>query len=594
MKRLNLWPVAVLVSVIVGAAAWMGALDDGLHFARPALAQANGNANGNGNSNSNSNGNANGNANGNGNSNGNSNGNDNSNSNSNGNGNDGDGPPVINITTAVGAACDVPGLRFESQVCNVGTTDLQEVVLTDTLPVGMVFSDGSIIGVDAYGNDIGAGPCTAGTVPAADACPCEGGVTFLRMRYDGPDATSVTVEAKNALIYSAVLNGGDVFELNGSRPDGRFQKNNLVFTVNGQDTVIHVSCSQPIGVGFVFGPFTVEALASRNAGLFDVPCVPPPPACPCQGGVTSLTLRFNGNIGTPVTVEDNHTVVFDQILNDADVFVLNGTRADGRFQKNNLILSANGQDTTIHVSCSQPIGIGSVFGPFTVEAFSSRDGGAFSAPCDGTGAGTPPSEDHGGDHGDPCKGQKVKICLPAPIPPGECVSISYVATFANVLCSRVEVKARTGDTAAPGQTVKTKTSLDTCLDGLLTQFTDCVCAAPPSPIGACCFTVGICVEATQVDCAAAGGLYQGDGVVCVPGLCPAPVGDPFDITAFCDLNLIACDFVAAQDCVFAFQDDIAIKTDAAIQQFLLDYCDTCCTALAPCSVFSAETCFLGG
>ncbi|MFQ5424546.1 MAG: hypothetical protein ACE5F9_11270, partial [Phycisphaerae bacterium] len=67
MKRLNLWPVAVLVSVIVGAAAWMGALDDGLHFARPALAQANGNANGNGNSNSN--GNANGNANGNGNSN---------------------------------------------------------------------------------------------------------------------------------------------------------------------------------------------------------------------------------------------------------------------------------------------------------------------------------------------------------------------------------------------------------------------------------------------------------------------------------------------------------------------------------------------
>ncbi|RMF23045.1 MAG: hypothetical protein D6760_06175, partial [Deltaproteobacteria bacterium] len=149
-------------------------------------------------------------------------------------------PGVISVTSNVTNVCDPPGLRFDIQVCNDGTTLLDEIELEEELPRGMVIVDGTMTG---------AGPCVEDAPPAA-ACPCEGGVTFLRMHYAGTACAEVSVIDDKSVIFGPAVLCPDSppFELAGSRSDGRFRKNNLIFTVDGAETTIHVSCSQPIGV----------------------------------------------------------------------------------------------------------------------------------------------------------------------------------------------------------------------------------------------------------------------------------------------------------------------------------------------------------
>ncbi len=334
----------------------------------------------------------------------------------------GDDPGVISVTSSAWLACDPAGVQFESTVCNDGLSDLTQIELTEKLPSGMVLVDGSVSGATLCGADDGSGE--------VDACPCEGGVTYLRLRYTGLACAEVEVTANNNTIFGPTTLCADSLpiELSGTRADGRFQKNNLIFSVDGVDTAVHVSCSQPIGVGSVFGPFEVEAFSSRNGGTFDGVCLPPPPVCPCAGGVTFLELQFNGDDGTPVSVVDNGVTIFSDTLFSGDSFQLAGSRSDGKFDKNNLILNAGSEDTIVHVSCSQPIGIGSVFGPFTVLAFSSRDGGVYDAPCDGT---EQASGGHDGDHErSDHERSKVEICLSNPIGPGECVAVTLVPASA--------------------------------------------------------------------------------------------------------------------------------------------------------------------
>lgn len=47
-------------------------------------------------------------------------------------------------------------------------------------------------------------------------------------------------------------------------------------------------------------------------------------------------------------------------------------------------------------------------------------------------------------------------------------------------------------------------------------------AAPTGTTGACCLPDGSCANTTQSNCESLGGIYQGDGTVCSPDLCPAP------------------------------------------------------------------------
>ncbi|RMD83539.1 MAG: hypothetical protein D6815_06295 [Candidatus Dadabacteria bacterium] len=396
-------------------------------------------------------------------------------------GSPGEGDPgALTVSSTVTPVCDPAGLRFDIEVCNAGASTFDEVELEEKLPPGMVILDGTMTG---------AGPC-AEDGPAAAACPCEGGVTFLRVRYAGEQCADVSVIDDKTVIFgpATLCPGSPPFEIYGSRADGRFRKNNLIFTASGTETVVHVSCSQPIGVGSVFGPFVIEAMASRNGGIFDgTVCVPPPASCPCKGGVTYLQLAFNGEDGTPVTVEDKGTIIYSGTLNNGDVFELWGSRSDGRFMTNDLILNAADQDTVIHVSCSRPIGVGSVFGPFAVVAFASRDGGWYEAPCD---AGQ--SASGGGKHED-----EFEVCLDSPLEPGSCALVSYVATFDASACVRAEVE---GEAAASGGESETKTSL--CYGQALASALAAACqgCAGPPPGSLCGVDPAVCPTQEQQQC----------------------------------------------------------------------------------------------
>ncbi len=403
------------------------------------------------------------------------------------------GPPVMSLTSNVYAVCSPPGLQFELEICNTGTSPLEQVELDEELPDGMVLVPGTMTG---------AGPCVETEVEAHE-CPCEGGVTYLKLRYVGEQCAQVTVTDDDLILFGPgqLCPGDPPFELSGTRSDGRFLKNNLILSVDGVDTVIHESCSKPIGVGSVFGPFEVAAMTSRNGGSFVAPCVPPPPACPCKGGVTSLDLQFNGSDATAVTVTDKGNTIFASVLNSGDVFNLAGSRADGRFEKNNLILNADDEDTTIHVSCSQPIGIGSVFGPFTVQAFSSRDGGAYLAPCDGSEVGASDSDDDSDDDSD-SDGEEVEVCATATIAPGACSVVSYIATFDPAACDGVKIEAKTADGAPLGKLIEAKVKGDMCYgqainEALVAACQDC--GAPPTG-SLCGLETGVCPTPEQFQC----------------------------------------------------------------------------------------------
>ncbi len=140
-----------------------------------------------------------------------------------------------------------------------------------------------------------------------DECYCVGGATFLKLRYNGASGTQVAVNDGGVIIFDAALNDGDEFSLYGGRDNGRFLSNNLVLTAGGADTTIHVSCSTPLDIGLVFGPFTVVNLASREGGY----CIPEP-SCPTgtnpvdlteddQGEVCVASLRPLTTAGTPAS-----------------------------------------------------------------------------------------------------------------------------------------------------------------------------------------------------------------------------------------------------------------------------------------------------
>ncbi len=96
----------------------------------------------------------------------------------------------------------------------------------------------------------------------------------------------------------------------------------------------------------------------------------------CKGGVTNMTLRYDGGSAAVITVEDSEDTYFNGTVQPNATFAFGGTKSDGKFQKKELEVLIDGiVDTTIHVSCSQEVGPGTVFGDFTVVEAISKDNG---------------------------------------------------------------------------------------------------------------------------------------------------------------------------------------------------------------------------
>jgi hypothetical protein len=240
------------------------------------------------------------------------------------------------------------------------------------------------------------GPFCGGTPPCTGPdCPqpcgeCKGKVTTLTLRNDGAAAQVTVVEKDGQQIFAGPVGAGETFTFSGRDKSGTMGTA-ITVTGNGQATAIHTSCSQPIGVGLRFGPYTVVAGASLTGGAF---CGAPPPPCPdcptpmdcgpCKGKVTQLTLRYTGAGPTMVTVTAKKGgVIYNGALTTNDEFTFAGNDKDGTMGTE-ITVTANGQATAIHTSCSQPIGPGMTFGPYLVVAGRSLEGGPL-CPDDGTG-----------------------------------------------------------------------------------------------------------------------------------------------------------------------------------------------------------------
>lgn len=97
----------------------------------------------------------------------------------------------------------------------------------------------------------------------------------------------------------------------------------------------------------------------------------------CKGDVNSLTLRYDGGAPGRVTIVERHGghTIFDSNLNPGAVFTFSGSGCSGSMGVEIQIYVDGSLDTTIHTSCSQPIGPGMRFGDFEILAGSSTKGG---------------------------------------------------------------------------------------------------------------------------------------------------------------------------------------------------------------------------
>jgi hypothetical protein len=178
------------------------------------------------------------------------------------------------------------------------------------------------------------------------------------------------------VIFNGVVGPGGIFTFEGKDKKGTMGTEISVFIDGLLNTTIHTSCSQPIGPGLIKGLFTVVDGYSREGGRL-CPVVPEPEICGCEGKVTQLTLKYTGSIGSTIRVEMKkpEEVIFEEFVNPGEEFTFEGNDKNGTMGTEISVYINDLLNTTIHTSCSQPIGPGLIKGLFTVVDGYSREGG---------------------------------------------------------------------------------------------------------------------------------------------------------------------------------------------------------------------------
>jgi len=224
---------------------------------------------------------------------------------------------------------------------------------------------------------------TVGSNPG-DCGACDGKVSELTLRYDGPGTVNVRiVQQKGEVAFEGAVSSGGTFTAIGQDKKGTLSPKVKVYIDGVLDTEIHTSCSVPIGPGQVWGNFTIVEGYSRNGGRL----------CPvdgggdgggdgdacgaCDGKVAELTLRYDGagSVFVQVKQKDGATV-FSDIVSSGEEFAFSGQDDKGTLGTNVKVYSNGALAAEFHTSCSVPIGPGSSDGEFTVVAGTSRNGGA--------------------------------------------------------------------------------------------------------------------------------------------------------------------------------------------------------------------------
>jgi len=213
-----------------------------------------------------------------------------------------------------------------------------------------------------------------------DCGECEGKVTQLTLKYIGdvPDAQIMVTQKKEGKIFDETVQPSQTFDIFGIDKKGTLGTE-IALYVNGElNTKIHTSCSQPIGPGLIKGDFEVIDGYSRNGGRLCPVEEPPAGGCECEGKVTELTLEYLGDlVDAQIVVKQkkDDVVVFEGIVQPNEQFTFVGADKKGTLGTDIFVYVSGELNTTIHTSCSQPIGPGLIKGHFEVIDGYSRNGG---------------------------------------------------------------------------------------------------------------------------------------------------------------------------------------------------------------------------
>lgn len=239
------------------------------------------------------------------------------------------------------------------------------------------------------GNGNGSGNC--GT--------CAGVITAMTLRYNGTlTGAEVRVvqkerSANHVLFQGTVAPGGEI-TIEGANRNGNLSPVLHIFINGRMHVAIPTSCAGLTTAGLVRGDFEVMEATSSQGGKIcnDDDDDDGEDEC-CDGQVDELTLRYNGTETAMVKVTQKvgsrQVTVFEGELDAGEELTIEGKNNRGTFGSQIRIFVDGDLATTIHTSCSEPIGPGLERGDFEVISGTSRNGGDLCPIEDGGGSGQP-------------------------------------------------------------------------------------------------------------------------------------------------------------------------------------------------------------
>jgi hypothetical protein len=218
-----------------------------------------------------------------------------------------------------------------------------------------------------------------------DCGNCDGKVTSLTLKYHGAGGSSIEIVDKdNIVLYSDANLATDAeFMFIGLNDKTTMGTEITLSYGDGNECVIHTSCSQPMEIGLFFcdnNEFEVLDGASLNGGPFlSSDCLPD---CDnCDGKVTDLTLKYHGPGGYSIEIVDKDNVVLyseSDLVTDAE-FMFIGLNTKTTMGTEITLSYGDGNVCVIHTSCSKLMEIGLFFcdNDFEVLDGASLNGGPF-------------------------------------------------------------------------------------------------------------------------------------------------------------------------------------------------------------------------
>lgn len=94
-----------------------------------------------------------------------------------------------------------------------------------------------------------------------------GGITSITLRYIGANTVAVNALDNNQIFFNKTLHSGELFTLNGTRPNGKFSGNSVEIRINGSLNIdLDVNCTLVVNANVIAGNFLVVAAKSKEGG----------------------------------------------------------------------------------------------------------------------------------------------------------------------------------------------------------------------------------------------------------------------------------------------------------------------------------------